>query len=114
VSKKLSPRSQAERDLAQVDAVFNALAHPSRRHVLLVLHFRGGEMTAGEIARRFACSWPTTTRHLNILQQAGLVRGEKRGRERVYRLDRKLLRSVASGWLKVFSNVRGSGSANAP
>jgi len=38
------------------------------------------------------------------LQEAGLVRGEKRGRERVYRLDRKLLRHVASGWLKVFSH----------
>ena len=61
-------------------------------------------MTAGEIARRFGCSWPTTTRHLNILQEAGLVRGEKRGRERVYRLDRKLLRQVASGWLKMFSH----------
>ena len=103
MSKKRSPRSQAERDLAQIDAVFSALAHPSRRHVLLVLHFRGGEMTAGDIAGRFACSWPTTTRHLKILQQAGLVRVEKRGRERVYRVDRELLMRVASGWLDVFS-----------
>ena len=104
MSKKSPPRSQAERDLAQIDAVFSALAHPSRRHVLLVLHFRGGEMTAGDIASRFACSWPTTTRHLKILQQAGLVRVEKRGRERVYRVDRELLTRVASGWLDVFSS----------
>jgi DNA-binding transcriptional ArsR family regulator len=103
VSRKPSPRSQPERALAEVDAVFNALAHPSRRHVLLVLHFRGGEMTAGDIASRFGCSWPTTTRHLKILQQAGLVRVEKRGRERVYRVDRELLVRVASGWLDVFS-----------
>jgi len=60
-------------------------------------------MTAGDIAGRFACSWPTTTRHLKILQQAGLVRVEKRGRERVYRVDRELLLRVASGWLDVFS-----------
>jgi DNA-binding transcriptional ArsR family regulator len=104
VSKKSSPRSQAERELAEVDAVFHALAHPSRRHVLLVLHFRGGEMTAGDIASRFACSWPTTTRHLKILEQAGLVLVEKRGRERVYRVDRQLLVRVASGWLDVFSD----------
>jgi DNA-binding transcriptional ArsR family regulator len=103
VRKKSSSRSQTERELSQVDAVFNALAHPSRRHVLLVLHFRGGEMTAGDIASRFGCSWPTTTRHLNILQQAGLVKVEKRGRERVYRVDRELLQRVASGWLDVFS-----------
>jgi DNA-binding transcriptional ArsR family regulator len=103
VKRKPSSRSQAERELAEIDAVFHALAHPSRRHVLLVLHFRGGEMTAGDIAGRFACSWPTTTRHLKVLQEAGLVRMEKRGRERVYRVDRDLLLRVASGWLDVFS-----------
>ena len=60
-------------------------------------------MTAGDIASRFACSWPTTTRHLKILQEAGLVRAEKRGRERIYRVDKELLVRVAAGWLDVFS-----------
>jgi hypothetical protein len=45
-------RSKATRELADVDEVFHALAHSSRRHVLLILHFRGGRMTAGEIAYR--------------------------------------------------------------
>lgn len=79
--------------------MFKALAHASRRHVLLVLHFRGGAMTAGEIAQRFACAWPTTTRHLAVLVGAGLVTVERRGRERVYRLARERLRAVAAGWL---------------
>ena len=96
-------RSAAERELADVEAVFSALAHASRRHILLVLHFRGGEMTAGEIADRFACSWPTTTRHLRILEEAGLVRVEKRGRERMYRVDTARLLEVTSNWLKSFS-----------
>ena len=61
-------------------------------------------MTAGDIASRFACSWPTTTRHLKILQKAGLLRAEKRGRERVYRVDKALLVRVASGWLQVFAD----------
>jgi DNA-binding transcriptional ArsR family regulator len=95
-------RSLAERRLADVDAVFNALAHPSRRHILLVLRFRGGEMTAGEIAKRFACSWPTTTRHLRLLEAAELVRVEKRGRERVYCLETKRLLQVTTGWLEPF------------
>ena len=60
-------------------------------------------MTAGEIADRFACSWPTTTRHLRILEAARLLRVEKRGRERVYRLERARLRAVMSDWLKSFS-----------
>jgi DNA-binding transcriptional ArsR family regulator len=106
VSEKSSVRSKAERKLKDVDAVFSALAHPSRRHILLVLRFRGGEMTAGEIASRFACSWPTTTRHLAILEAAGLVRVEKRGRERVYRVDTKRLRQVTAEWFKVFSVKR--------
>lgn len=85
-------------ELAEVDEVFHALSHASRRHVLLVLHFRGGEMTAGEIAGRFSCSWPTTTRHLRVLKESGLVRVEKRGRERVYALERGRL-DVVRGWL---------------
>ncbi len=98
-------RSRAETELADTEAVFAALAHPSRRHVLLVLHFRGGEMTAGDIADRFACSWPTTTRHLKVLEAAGLVRVEKRGRERVYRLDKQRLMLVTSRWLDVFGRA---------
>jgi DNA-binding transcriptional ArsR family regulator len=96
--------SAARRKLADLEAVFNALAHPSRRHVLLVLHYRGGSMTAGEIANRFACSWPTTTRHLRTLEAAGLVRVERRGRERIYRVDRARLRDVVGTWLEPFQD----------
>jgi DNA-binding transcriptional ArsR family regulator len=96
--------SRAEKELAEQEAVFAALAHASRRHILLVLRFRGGELTAGEIANRFACSWPTTTRHLRILETAGLVRVEKRGRERVYRLDQELLLRITSKWLEAFAD----------
>jgi DNA-binding transcriptional ArsR family regulator len=100
------PAAGTRRALANVEAVFKALAHRSRRHILLVLHFRGGEMSAGEIASRFSCSWPTTTRHLRILEAAGLVRVEKRGRERVYRLQTDRLLDVTSGWLKSFRMER--------
>ncbi len=92
----------AGRELRDVEDVFAALAHASRRHILLVLRFHGGEMTAGEIARRFACSWPTTTRHLRRLREAGLVDVEKTGRERIYRLRSDRLREVAGGWLAWF------------
>jgi len=94
-----SRRRDGARELAEIDAVFAALAHASRRHVLGVLHARGGALTAGEIAARFACSWPTTSRHLKQLEEAGLVRVERRGRERVYALDRERLERVAGRWL---------------
>ena len=95
-------KSKAEQEQEDFDTVFGALAHPSRRQILLVLLFRGGEMTAGQIAERFSCTWPTTTRHLGVLESAGLIRMEKRGRERVYSLDKKRLESVLGNWMQWF------------
>jgi DNA-binding transcriptional ArsR family regulator len=89
--------------------VFGALAHEQRRHIVLTLHFRGGEMTAGDIAARFACSWPTTTGHLRVLRDSGLVTVEKRGRERLYKLEKARLLSVVGEWLDWFAGAeRGS------
>ena len=96
-----------ERELEEVNAVFGALAHPARRQILLVLHFRGGEMAAGEIASRFAHSWPTTTRHLKVLRGAGLITVEKAGRERRYRLNTKQLLGVSRSWLAWFDEADG-------
>lgn len=96
-------RRDAKRELEDLDQVFAALAHASRRQILLSLHFHGGEMTAGQIASRFDCTWPTTSRHLGQLELAGLVRVQPRGRERVYSLDRKRLERVAGTWLGHFA-----------
>ncbi len=89
-------------EVEDIERVFRALAHPSRRHVLMVLRACGDRATAGEIARRFSCSWPTTTRHLRQLEEAGLVRVQKRGRERYYELERERLARVVGGWLVAF------------
>jgi DNA-binding transcriptional ArsR family regulator len=99
----LTGSARGLRELERLDRVFAALAHQSRRTILLVLHLRGGEMTSGAIAARFDHSWPTITRHLRVLEAAGLVHAELRGRERVYRLDARPLRDVAGGWLDRFA-----------
>jgi DNA-binding transcriptional ArsR family regulator len=96
------PRSEGERLARQTAAIFTALAHPLRREILMVLNFRGGSMSAGEIAARFACRWPTTTRHLRVLQQASLVRMEKRGRRRMYQLNASVLHQLIGQWLSWF------------
>lgn len=83
------------------EAIFTALAHPARRRILISLNFAGGTMTAGEIAGLFAHAWPTTTRHLQQLEAAGIVAHERRGRTRVYRLDRRRL-ALAKDWLDWF------------
>ena len=91
-----------QNEVAEADRVFSALAHPSRRHILLTLNFRGGRMSAGEIAERFGCSWPTTTRHLNVLREAGLVSVLRSGRERYYVLESDRLRALVGDWLNWF------------
>jgi DNA-binding transcriptional ArsR family regulator len=90
----------AEAKLEALDAVVAALAHPARRQILLTIHLRG-EASAGEIAGRFAHAWPTTTRHLRVLEQAGLLRHEKRGRSRLYVVDRERL-ALLEEWLGWF------------
>jgi DNA-binding transcriptional ArsR family regulator len=83
--------------------VFGALAHPARRRVLLAVYFNGGAMTAGEIAAMFAHAWQTTTRHLQVLEAAGLLTHERQGRIRIYRIERKRL-ALVSDWLAHFQD----------
>ena len=90
--------------MEELDRVFGALGHQTRRAILLVLHVNGGETTSGAIASRFSCSWQTTSRHLRVLEEAGLVHAVLKGRERVYLLDRAALRTRTSGWLDRFAD----------
>ena len=106
MSSRSKSVSSADKRLADYDAVFAALDSAARRQILLILHFRGDSMTAGEIADRFSCSWPTTSRHLRKLETAGLVEVERAGREWIYRLDRRRLQ-VATDWLEWFGAPRG-------
>ena len=99
-------KSKAEAELEQYESVFSALAHEARRRVLVVLLGRGGEMTAGQIVERFNCSWPTMTRHLQVLEEAELIQVEKVGRERRYILNRQKLHQVVGGWLKWFEEEK--------
>jgi DNA-binding transcriptional ArsR family regulator len=92
---------------ARLDAyavIFGALAHPARRRILMALHFEGGSMGAGRIAALFAHAWPTTTRHVKILEAAGLVRQERQGRSRIYRIEKDRLELVKD-WLAWFSRA---------
>ena len=95
-------KSKAEQELDDFEAVFSALAHETRRRILVVLLGRHGRMTAGDIVDRFHCAWPTMTRHLQILEDAGVISVEKIGRERHYILNTERLQRVVGGWLNWF------------
>ena len=69
-----------------LDQAFRALGHRTRRRMLAVLA-RRGERTAGELGRPFAISQPTASRHLGVLEDAGLVTRRVEGRVHRFRVD---------------------------
>ena len=81
--------------------MFSALAHRARRQIVMTLWFRGGTMSAGDIAQRFEHAWPTTTRHLRVLEDAALITHEQQGRGRIYRINIDKLH-VLREWLGWF------------
>ena len=85
--------------LEDLEAVFAALAHEARRHIVAMLSHLGGELPSGYLAERFQHSWPTTTRHLNVLEQAGLVSVRREGRQSFYKVERERLHRVVGDWL---------------
>jgi DNA-binding transcriptional ArsR family regulator len=89
--------------LSPPDAVFEALADPTRRAVLELLGSTP-VMTAGELAAAFpSISRPAVSRHLRVLRAAGLVTAAKEGREWLYSLDPKPLAEVTQAWFAQFA-----------
>ena len=84
---------------ADTELVFAALAHEARRNILVILSHLGGELPSGYLAARFQHSWPTTTRHLAVLERAGLVEVRRQGRSAYYRLNRERAKRVVETWL---------------
>src|SRR5687768_10707816 len=100
MGRTASSSSRTAASLEEVDAVFAALGHEVRRHIVLLLSHLGGELPSGWLAARFQHSWPTTTRHLNILESAGVIEVRRQGRSSHYRLNREKLDRVLGGWMK--------------
>ena len=80
-----------------LDLAFGALAHPIRRGILARLS--AGEATIAELAKPFKVSAPAITRHMRILEQAGLLSRKKRGREHHCRLEQQRMKE-AQAWIE--------------
>ena len=81
-----------------MDKIFEALASTPRRKILAYL--AEVDLTAGEIAARFEMSKPAISKHLQILENAGLVASEKRGQFVHYSLVRENLANTLNGFLQ--------------
>jgi DNA-binding transcriptional ArsR family regulator len=82
-----------------MDAVFHALAHGARRDMLGRL--ADGELTVGELAAPLQMSLAAASKHIQVLERAGLVRRTIDGRRHVCRLDAAPLAS-ATAWLRFY------------
>ena len=79
------------------EAVFRAIADPTRRDILALLRQR--RLAVGELAGNFRTSRPAISKHLRVLRSAGLVETEREGTARICRLNAVPLRAV-SNWLR--------------
>lgn len=77
---------------------FRALADPTRREILRLL--RSSPKTSGEIANHFASAWPTVSRHLAVLRDAGLILSERSGQQIVYELNTNVFQDLVDHLLE--------------
>ena len=84
-----------------MNSAFKALSDPTRREILQLLVKR--PLPSGEIAEHFSSSWPTISRHLAVLKDAGLVLVVRDGQRLVYELNTTVFQDVVQhlmGWTR--------------
>jgi DNA-binding transcriptional ArsR family regulator len=77
---------------ATTSDVFNAIAEPQRRRILVLL--QSGEKAVNVVADAMRIAQSRASKHLRVLREVGLVRARGEGRQRLYRLDARGLREV--------------------
>lgn len=82
-----------------MNEVFHALSHDARREILSRL--TSGELTVGQLAEPFAMSLEAVSKHIRVLERAGLVRRTVDGSRHICRLEAKPLASAAD-WLRFY------------
>jgi ArsR family transcriptional regulator len=81
-----------------LDKVFEALSSTVRRKILAYLS--ATDLTAGEIAERFDISKPSVSKHLSVLENAGLIKSERRGQFIHYSLVQEHLANTLNGYMQ--------------
>jgi DNA-binding transcriptional ArsR family regulator len=89
-------------DPDRLDLTFAALADPTRRAILARL--ASGEASVTELAKPFAMSQPAISKHLKVLERAGLISGGREAQRRPRRIEGEAL-AVATGWLERYREV---------
>jgi DNA-binding transcriptional ArsR family regulator len=88
-----------------MDGVFKALADPSRRHLLDLLHAKNGQ-TLGALCEHLDMSRQAVTQHLAVLEAANLVATIWQGREKLHYLNPVPLHEISERWIGKFERSR--------
>jgi ArsR family transcriptional regulator len=80
----------------ELDRIFDALASRPRRQILAYLS--EAELSTSDLAARFSMSSPAISRHLSVLENAGLVTSERKGQFVFYKLNRENLVNTLTGY----------------
>ena len=83
-----------------MDAIFKALADPTRREVLRLLN--GGERTPGQLAEHFPITGPSLSHHLGVLKQADLISARRDGQQIFYSLNTTVFQDVLTALFDLF------------
>ncbi len=86
-----------------METVFAAIADPTRRQVLERLRIEGA-LSVKQLSEPMAVTRQAVTKHLNILHNAGLIKVERHGRERLHRLQPEPLQAV-DDWLRPYAQA---------
>ena len=89
-------------NVEQLDATFSALADPTRRAILARLGT--GEATVMELAEPFAMTQPAISRHLKVLEQAGLISQRQDAQRRPRRVEMRPI-AQATDWLERYRKI---------
>ena len=98
----MQPKGYARSPSARLDATFAALADPTRRAILARL--ATGEASVTDLARPFRMSQPAISKHLKVLERAGLISRGRDAQRRPCRIEGKPL-ADASGWLERYRQI---------
>ena len=99
MDESICERMTTEARSLALSTTFAALADPTRRVILERLS--RGEATPGELARPLRISWPAVTKHLRVLERAGLLQRRRHGRNHVLTLESEPMKQ-ADAWIATY------------
>lgn len=91
--------------MTEIDRVFKALADPSRRKLLDLLHARNGQ-TLTELCNELDMARQSVTQHLGLLEGANLISVQKQGREKLHFFNPVPIHDIYARWIQKFEMER--------